>query len=251
MKNEFGLYKMYLDCDRQGELTGIFIERKDFVDYLLKNNIEIYFGEALGKHSEVTCNFTEEPENTIQFITDRPDVISIVQEYGLENGYNPFEYTFQYSLDDTEDENGDSQHFDCLRDYLIFKLGVEPIKVVKQYTLKQLFSLVDGRLSTTMNDVCEILNHVCDCDLMTHHLPVAMDYIIEKDPLWYKLVKGLLLSIEGEIKTNDFLVFMEKIDSEYSEKVFDVPQLKDEFDTTDFGDYMINNSLLLKKMDVK
>ena len=123
--------------------------------------------------------------------------------------------------------------------------------MIKQYTLKQLFSLVDGRLSTTMNDVCEILNHVCDCDLMTHHLPVAMDYIIEKDPLWYKLVNGLLLSIEGEIKTNDFLVFMEKIDSEYSEKVFDVPQLKDEFDTTDFGDYMVNNSLLLKKMDVK
>lgn len=243
MKNEFGLYKMYLDCDRQGELTGIFIERKDFVDYLLKNNIEIYFGEALGKHSDVTCNFKEEPENTIQFITDRPDVISIVQEYGLENGYNPFEYTFQYSLDDTEDENGDSQHFDCLRDYLISKLGVEPIKVVKQYTLKQLFSLVDGRLTTnSMDEVAEILTHVCGCGLMNKQLALAMDYIIEKNPIWYSMVKRTLFFIREEIQTDDFLAFMEKIDSEYSKKVFDVPQLKDEFDISDFDNYLIRNN---------
>lgn len=124
MENELGLYKMGIDCGRQGYLSGVFIERKDLVDYLLKTNIEIYFGEVLGKYSEVICIFKEEPENTIQFITDKPDVISIVQEYGLENGYNPFEYSYQ-SYDDIEDENGNSQYFDCLRDYLIFKLGIK------------------------------------------------------------------------------------------------------------------------------
>lgn len=250
MKNEFGLYKMYLDCDRQGELTAIFIERKDFVDYLLKTNIEIYFGEALGKHSDVTCNFTEEPENTIQFITDKPDVISIVQEYGLENGYNPFEYAFQHSLSNTGDANGDSQHFDCLRDYLNFKFGINPIKVVKQYTFKQLFYLVDGRTPTLdITEIAQMLTHICDRGLMNYELPLAMDYIIEKNPSWYSIVRRRIFFMREELQTDDFSEFMKKIDSEYSEYVLDVPRLKDEFDVSDFDNYLIRNNPLLNKTE--
>jgi hypothetical protein len=46
--------------------------------------------------------------------------------------------------------------------------------MTKQFNLLQLFSLVDGRLSTSMNDVYTMLNHICDADLMTHNLSKAL-----------------------------------------------------------------------------
>ena len=45
------LYKFYWDCGRQGDIESIFIAtEKD-----IKANIgeEVYFGEILGKHSEI------------------------------------------------------------------------------------------------------------------------------------------------------------------------------------------------------
>ena len=45
------LYKFYWDCGRMGELEGLFIAEDD----VLKNSIgkNVYFGEVLGKHSEI------------------------------------------------------------------------------------------------------------------------------------------------------------------------------------------------------
>lgn len=34
--------------------------------------------------------------------------------------------------------------------------------MTKQFTLLQLFPVVDGRLASTMDDVYDVLNHVCD-----------------------------------------------------------------------------------------
>lgn len=120
--------------------------------------------------------------------------------------------------------------------------------MTKKFTLLQLFSLVDGRLSTTMDDVYSMLNHITDTELMTHHLPVASDYLKEKNPKWFQEVKAKLDNIKHIHRANNtFESLMFLIKEEYQIS-YDIPQLKDEFDTTDFPQFMIGNSLLLKKV---
>jgi len=121
--------------------------------------------------------------------------------------------------------------------------------MTKTFSLKQLFSLVDGRLSTNIGDVYEMLNHICDDDLMTHHLPVASDYVKSKNPKWFIDVKAKIDILKSKFG-NDFSTIMEAIDSGYNEK-FEIPQLKDEFEISDFPRYMVDNSLLLKKLKNK
>lgn len=114
--------------------------------------------------------------------------------------------------------------------------------MTKQFTLLQLFSLVDGRLSTSMDDVYEMLNHICDSDLMTHHLPVAMKYVKEKNPKWFQDGQAYVQEM-GITKETPFEVCLAKM--KLDNPTYDIPQLKDEFDTSDFGTYMVDNSLLL------
>jgi len=128
--------------------------------------------------------------------------------------------------------------------------------MIKQFSSLQLFSLVDGRLSTNIDDVYDMLDHICDePGLMTHHLPVAMKYLKEKNPKWFQEYKARLDILKTEYG-NDFSVLIHAIEGNVMplhsnlspfRKVIDVPQLKDEFDTSDFGDFMASNSLLLNK----
>ena len=121
--------------------------------------------------------------------------------------------------------------------------------MTKKFNLLQLFSIVDGRLSTKMEDVYDMLNHICDTDLMTHHLPVAMDYLREKNPKWLKEVTKRIETINRLKKIGNELPFkalMSMIEINYNDE-YDIPQLKDEFDTSDFANFMIDNSLLIKK----
>ena len=117
--------------------------------------------------------------------------------------------------------------------------------MTKQFTLLQLFSLVDGRLSTSMDDVYDMLNHICDEEgLMTHHLPVAMKYLKQKQPKWFAEVTNDLHRIgciDKNTNFNECLTFIKK-----NNMVYDIPQLKDEFNTSDFGNFMVDNSLLLQ-----
>lgn len=126
--------------------------------------------------------------------------------------------------------------------------------MTKKFTLKQLFAIVDGRLSTTMDDIYDVLNHVTDTSLMTHHLSVASNYLKEKNPKWFQDVDKRIKEIErfcpvksevtGKVEHchDQFLWMMYYFDNRQNDS-FDVPQLKDETDTSDFGQYMINNSL--------
>lgn len=118
--------------------------------------------------------------------------------------------------------------------------------MTKKFTTLQLFSLVDGRLSTNMDDVYLMLNHICDEDLMTHHLPVALDYIKEKKPKWFQELEQRITAIKARCQSNTFESVIGYIKDKAND-VYDIPQLKEEFDTSDFGKYMIENSLLIKK----
>ena len=118
--------------------------------------------------------------------------------------------------------------------------------MTKNFSTLQLFSLVDGRMSTKIEDVYDMLNHICDTDLMTHHLPVAFNYLKEKNPKWFQIQKQKLGVIKAGLNSDTFETIIGAIKDKYNENV-DVPQLKDEFNTSDFGDYMVENSLLLKR----
>lgn len=84
------IYKLHFDCGRMGSLDGIFIEEKEKVEELIESGREVWFGEVLGKHSEIFGPI-ESPED-ITFITDDQKVIDIFEQYDLCTGYNPFDY---------------------------------------------------------------------------------------------------------------------------------------------------------------
>lgn len=88
------VYKMNFKCGRSGELTGIFVEDTELVDALIVSEIEVYFGEALGKHSEVSGPITK---GEITIATTSLDAIAVIEDLNLETGYNPFEHTVNQS----------------------------------------------------------------------------------------------------------------------------------------------------------
>ena len=77
------LYKFYWDCGRQGDVEGIFKAKKSFVESVIGNNV--YFGEILGKHSDVYGTLGEED---LEIISEDPIVVMNTPE----SGYNPLEY---------------------------------------------------------------------------------------------------------------------------------------------------------------
>ncbi len=100
------LYKMEVDCGRQGSLKGIFIADDKDVEILVKHKLEVHFGEVLGKHSDV-CGAIDEDE--IIKITDEENVIEIFEKHHLDSGYDPFGYPLswhdaeEYFPDDPDD----------------------------------------------------------------------------------------------------------------------------------------------------
>lgn len=89
MENNKAIYKLNFDCGRQGSLTGTFVAEKKWVDVLVKHQIEVYWGEVLGKHSEVYGPITD-PEITM--VSDDPATVKTFEDNELSSGYNPFEY---------------------------------------------------------------------------------------------------------------------------------------------------------------
>lgn len=88
--NEEAVYKLEIDCGRSGDLNGLFIAKKSHVNKLTESGIKVYFGEVLGKHSEVFGSIKKEE---ITLVTDDPQVVKIFKEFKLNSGHNPFNYT--------------------------------------------------------------------------------------------------------------------------------------------------------------
>lgn len=91
------IYKFEADFGRMGDLEGVFVSTDEALQELYGE--QIYFGEVLGKHSEVIL--TLKPEHITE-VTDDEKFIELFEKYGLENGYNPFSY---YEDEDEEDED--------------------------------------------------------------------------------------------------------------------------------------------------
>ena len=81
------LYKFFWDCGRQGEVTGLFVADPERVNKHIGK--EVYFGEILGKHSEV-YGVLEEGDLEVLNVPD--DVVkTLFDAIGDETiaGYNP------------------------------------------------------------------------------------------------------------------------------------------------------------------
>lgn len=96
------LFKMNFDCGRMGSLQGVFVATQEQIECLIRKEIQVYFGEVLGKHSEILGPIEK---GDITMISDNPDVVNA----GVDSGYDPFEYTFinfdasPYGIENTDD----------------------------------------------------------------------------------------------------------------------------------------------------
>lgn len=88
--NEKAVYKMNCDCGRQGNLMGTFVASKKYIEKLIEDKIEVYFGEVLGKHSEIYGSIDADE---ITLVTDNPDTVKSFEDLDLSSGYNPLDYT--------------------------------------------------------------------------------------------------------------------------------------------------------------
>ena len=84
------------------------------------------------------------------------------------------------------------------------------------FPLKHLFSIVDGRLSTSVLDIQSIFGVYCGRSVFTHELPELIDEIESAKPDWYRQAKGLIDYIKWRHYTDDFVTLMDILDKYFS-----------------------------------
>jgi hypothetical protein len=81
-------------------VRGVFVATDDEIKAALGK--DVYYGEILGKHSEVRGTLEEKD---LVRLTDDEDFIAKAEKYGCaSNGYNPLEY-----LEEQKDEDGEEE----------------------------------------------------------------------------------------------------------------------------------------------
>ena len=93
------IYKFHADCGRMGHLESIFVAEEEEVKDVIGR--DVYFGEVLGKHSEVGGVIEE---NEITVLSDDQDFVKKFIEImgdGTISGHNPLDY---YEGDDEKEE---------------------------------------------------------------------------------------------------------------------------------------------------
>lgn len=86
------LYAFYWDCHRMGSLDGLFVATDEDIQRILGK--KIYFGEVLGKHSEIYGTI-EEGDLTVKG-DDQDFIDKLVKIIGgtTISGYNPVSYYY-------------------------------------------------------------------------------------------------------------------------------------------------------------
>lgn len=82
------LWKFYWDCGRQGSLDGVFLATKAEVEGSIGR--KVYFGEVLGKHSEVQGKLDAKD---VSLLTEDETFITKALEYKIvPTGWNPLQH---------------------------------------------------------------------------------------------------------------------------------------------------------------
>lgn len=84
-----GVYRFHLDYGRMGSLSGLFLEDSETVERNIGRRV--YFGECLGKHSDVSFDLDNDQ---LQLVTDDSEIVKIFRNYNITSGWNPFEYIY-------------------------------------------------------------------------------------------------------------------------------------------------------------
>lgn len=93
------LYSFYWDCGRMGDLQGLFIAEESEVQKILGK--EVYFGEVLGKHSEIYGTVDIDDIKEVSSDTEKVEWLENLLGSTV-SGYNPLDY-FEPD-EDEEDE---------------------------------------------------------------------------------------------------------------------------------------------------
>ena len=100
------LYSFHWDCGRSGDLDGLFVAEADQVESAIGKRL--YFGEVLGKHSDVEGIL--EASDLEEVSNEQDKIIWLVDLLGTSiSGFNPLEYLAE---EEDEDEEDDSLSFD-------------------------------------------------------------------------------------------------------------------------------------------
>lgn len=100
------LYKFYWDCDKLGEISGIFVEEQEDLEGILGK--VIYFGDILGKGTEVLGTFTED---SVEVLSEDQEFIEMFEDVVGQHGCNPLDYydwedpEYVYAISHNEDSN--------------------------------------------------------------------------------------------------------------------------------------------------
>ena len=84
------------------------------------------------------------------------------------------------------------------------------------FPLKQLFSIVDGRLSTSISDIQGILGVYYGRSVFTHELPELIDDVKSAKPDWYMQAKWIIEYVKWRKHTDDFVKLMDILDKDFS-----------------------------------
>lgn len=103
------VWSFYWDCGRSGVVEGTFIATKQEI----KNSIgkQVYFGEILGKHSEV---YGVLEKCDLELVSDDPVIVSTYNT----SGYNPLGY-ITYICDECGDSYEECDMYSTLKDNCI------------------------------------------------------------------------------------------------------------------------------------
>lgn len=82
------MYKFRWDVRRMGCVEGVFVADESEVEAAIGK--DVYFGEILGKHSEIFGTLDAED---LAVLTDDQEFIAKAEQYGIaRSGYNPLNY---------------------------------------------------------------------------------------------------------------------------------------------------------------
>lgn len=101
------IYTFFWDCGRMGSVEGLFVANKDDIENALGK--PIYFGEILGKHSEIFGDLKKED------LTIKSEDQNFIKEFerilgeGFSTGYNPLDYLPEEEPDDEDEDEDDEE----------------------------------------------------------------------------------------------------------------------------------------------
>lgn len=96
------LYNFYWDCGGMGDLEGLFAATKEQVDAIIGKRI--YFGEVLGKHSEISRDISNDDLTILAIDESVVDILVKAVGRTTISGFNPLDYYENFDEEDEGDE---------------------------------------------------------------------------------------------------------------------------------------------------